>query len=106
MSSLPLADATVFVVDDDSAMRRSLVFLAESVGWRALGFADAESFLTQAGATAVGCLVLDVRMPTMSGLELQQAMNARGLSASEVSMRRASRSACSRSATAFSRSFL
>ncbi len=79
MSSLPLADATVFVVDDDSAMRRSVVFLAESVGWHALGFADAESFLAQAGATAVGCLVLDVRMPTMSGLELQQAMNARGL---------------------------
>jgi two-component system, LuxR family, response regulator FixJ len=79
MSSPPLADATVFVVDDDSAMRRSVVFLAESVGWRALGFADAESFLAQAGATAVGCLVLDVRMPTMSGLELQQAMNARGL---------------------------
>lgn len=79
MSSLPLDEATVFVVDDDNAMRRSVVFLAESVGWRAQGFADAESFLAQARANAVGCLVLDVRMPTMSGLELQQAMNARGL---------------------------
>jgi two-component system, LuxR family, response regulator FixJ len=79
MNSLPMADATIYVVDDDSAMRRSVVFLAESVGWHALGFADAESFLDQVGATAVGCLVLDIRMPTMSGLELQQAMNARGL---------------------------
>jgi FixJ family two-component response regulator len=79
MSAPPLADATVYVVDDDSAMRRSVVFLSESVGWHALGFADAESFLAQASATAVGCLVLDIRMPTMSGLELQQAMNARGL---------------------------
>ncbi len=79
MSSLPMADATVYVVDDDSAMRRSVVFLAESVGWRAVGFSDAEGFLAQAAASAVGCLVLDIRMPTMSGLELQQAMNARGL---------------------------
>lgn len=79
MSSLPMADATVYVVDDDSAMRRSVVFLAESVGWHAQGFADAESFLAQTSSTAVGCLVLDIRMPTMSGLELQQAMNVRGL---------------------------
>jgi two-component system, LuxR family, response regulator FixJ len=79
VSSPPLADATVFVVDDDGAMRRSVVFLAESVGWRTQAFADAESFLAQAPGSALGCLVLDVRMPTMSGLELQQAMNARGL---------------------------
>lgn len=72
-------DATVHVVDDDGAMCRSVVFLAESVGWRARGFDRAETFLAQADPDTVGCLVLDVRMPTMSGLELQQAMNMRGL---------------------------
>lgn len=79
MSSAPPSHATVYVVDDDDTMCRSVVFLAESVGWRARGFVDAESFLAQADSSAVGCLVLDIRMPTMSGLELQQAMNARGL---------------------------
>lgn len=80
MTNSPLTEATIYVVDDDAAMRRSVVFLAESVGWRAQAFADAETFLAQLGRDAVGCLVLDVRMPTMSGLELQQAMNARGVS--------------------------
>lgn len=78
MTATPLAEAIVYVVDDDGAMRRSVVFLAESVGWTAQGYADAESFLAQVRPDAVGCLVLDVRMPTMSGLELQQALNARG----------------------------
>lgn len=72
-------EATVHVVDDDGAMRRSVVFLAESVGWRARGFDRAEAFLAEVDPGTVGCLVLDVRMPTMSGLELQQAMNLRGL---------------------------
>ena len=78
-SSSPQDDATVYVVDDDAGMRRSVLFLAESVGWQTQGFADAESFLGQVRADAVGCLVLDVRMPTMSGLELQQALKARGV---------------------------
>jgi two-component system, LuxR family, response regulator FixJ len=72
-------EATVYVVDDDGAMCRSVVFLAESVGWRARGFDRAETFLAEVDPGTVGCLVLDVRMPTMSGLELQQAMNMRGL---------------------------
>lgn len=72
-------DATVHVVDDDGAMRRSVVFLAESVGWRAHGHDSAEAFLAAVPPAEVGCVVLDVRMPTMSGLQLQQAMNARGL---------------------------
>jgi len=60
-------------------MRRSVVFLAESVGWQAQGFADAESFLAAIRPDTVGCLVLDVRMPTMSGLELQHTMQQRGI---------------------------
>lgn len=79
MNPASLSDATVHVVDDDGALCRSVVFLAESVGWQARGYANAESFLAQVDGSAVGCLVLDVRMPTMSGLELQQAMTARGL---------------------------
>ena len=78
MTATPRAEAIVHVVDDDGAMRRSVVFLAESVGWTAQGHADAESFLAQVRPDAVGCLVLDVRMPTMSGLELQHSLNARG----------------------------
>lgn len=79
MNAASPIEATVHVVDDDGAMCRSVVFLAESVGWRARGFDSAERFLAQVDPGSVGCLVLDVRMPTMSGLELQQAMNMRGL---------------------------
>lgn len=71
-------DAVVHVVDDDAGLRRSLVFLLESVGWTVEAHADAASFLAAARPERPGCLVLDVRMPTMSGLELQQALNARG----------------------------
>lgn len=72
------ADATVYVVDDDDGMRRSIAFLAESVGWRVRDFASAEAFL-EASPAPPGCLVLDVRMPSMSGLELQQALARRSI---------------------------
>lgn len=79
------ADNTVIhVVDDDVAFRRSLVFLLESVGWRVATHAGAEDFLAafEDGLTAdLGCIVLDIRMPMMSGLELQQALRARGVQA-------------------------
>lgn len=71
-------DARIYVVDDDPAMRRSVAFLAESVGWNVASFASAEDFLA-AAPRAPGCLVLDVRMPTMSGLELQHEMRERGI---------------------------
>jgi FixJ family two-component response regulator len=72
------ADARVYVVDDDPAMRRSVAFLAESVGWAVTACDSAEAFLAARPAPP-GCVVLDVRMPTMSGLELQQALHARGV---------------------------
>lgn len=77
---LPNDDAVIHVVDDDAAFRRSLVFLLESVGWRVASHASAEDFLAvQAGsADAPACLVLDIRMPTMSGLELQERLHAGG----------------------------
>ena len=70
MSDSSLAKATVFVVDDDQAMRNSLKWLIESVGVAVESFSSADEFLAQYQPGRTGCLVLDVRMPGMSGLEL------------------------------------
>ena len=81
MKSLPLAaDApeTVFIVDDDAAVRSALQLLLQSVHLRATSFATAVEFLAQFDPRAGGCAVLDVRMPGMSGLELQEELNRRG----------------------------
>lgn len=72
-----MPEPTVHVVDDDAAMRRSVVFLAESVGWAVASWPSAEAFLAAASAGMSGCLVLDIRMPAMSGLELQQVLRDR-----------------------------
>ena len=64
----------ISIVDDDDALRGSLENLIRSVGWRAQGFSSAESFLRSNQADQTGCLILDVRMPGMSGLELQRQM--------------------------------
>ena len=74
-----MPDISIFVVDDDDAMRRSIVFLAESVGWEVRAFASAEECLACADLAAGRCLVLDVRMATMSGLQLQRELGARGI---------------------------
>ncbi|HIE55914.1 MAG TPA: response regulator transcription factor, partial [Chromatiaceae bacterium] len=63
---------TVFVVDDDEAMRNSLRWLIESVGLPVECHDSAESFLESHYPGRSGCLLLDVRMPGMSGLELQE----------------------------------
>jgi two-component system response regulator FixJ len=68
----------VFVVDDDEPFRRSLVFLLRSAGFRAEGYVDAEHFLLSAPLDSVGCVVTDLRMPRVSGLDLQTALLARG----------------------------
>jgi FixJ family two-component response regulator len=68
------ADAVVFVVDDDAAMRRSLENLIRSVGLRVVGFASAQEFLRGDRPDVPGCLVLDVRLPGPSGLDLQRRM--------------------------------
>ncbi len=69
-------DATVFVVDDDEAMRDSLQWLLESMNFNVATFASGEAFLAAYTARQPGCLVLDVRMPGMSGLELHDRLNA------------------------------
>lgn len=70
--------STVFVVDDDESVRSSLRFLLTSVGLESRAFASASEFLEHYDTAQPGCLVLDVRMPGMSGLELQQQLNLRG----------------------------
>jgi two-component system response regulator FixJ len=67
--------ATVFVVDDDDAVRTSLRLLLKSVGLPVETFGSAHEFLELFDADRAGCLVLDIRMPGMSGLELQQRLN-------------------------------
>ena len=67
--------ATVFVVDDDDAVRTSLRLLLKSVGLPVETFGAAQEFVDAFDAERAGCLVLDIRMPGMSGLELQQRLN-------------------------------
>jgi FixJ family two-component response regulator len=68
------ADAVVFVVDDDAPMRESLKNLIRSVGLRVEAFASAQQFLLSKRPDVPGCLVLDVRLPGLSGLDLQKQM--------------------------------
>jgi two-component system, LuxR family, response regulator FixJ len=68
----------VCIVDDDEAVRASLVFLLKSVGIAATSLGSAQAFLAAHDASQPGCLLLDIRMPGMSGLELQQQLNLRG----------------------------
>lgn len=69
---------TVFVVDDDDAVRDSLRLLLKSAGLQAEATASAPEFLETYDTSRPGCLVLDVRMPGMSGLEMQHELNLRG----------------------------
>jgi len=70
------ADAMVFVVDDDAPLRESLQDLLQSVGLRVAAFASAQEFLRSTRPEVPSCLVLDVRLPGLSGLELQQRLAA------------------------------
>jgi FixJ family two-component response regulator len=70
---------TVFVVDDDHAVRESLRWLVESIDLRVETYDSAKSFLANCGPERPGCLVLDVRMPGMTGLDLQQSLESQGI---------------------------
>lgn len=69
----------VFIVDDDASVRRSLERLIQSVGLTAKSFASAALFLQSVQGDETGCLVLDLRMPEISGLELQDRMTKAGI---------------------------
>jgi FixJ family two-component response regulator len=72
------SEPTVFVVDDDAGVRDSIHFLLRSVGLTSRTFASADEFLEAYDDSLAGCLVLDVRMPGMSGLDLQARLNELG----------------------------
>jgi FixJ family two-component response regulator len=68
----------IYVVDDDEAVRDSLAWLLEGAGYRVLAFDSAERFLERCDLNAVAVLVLDMRMPGMTGLELQEVLATKG----------------------------
>jgi FixJ family two-component response regulator len=70
--------ATVFVIDDDASVRKSLSRLLRSLGFDVETFASAEQFLERGSYQGVGCIVLDVRMPGLSGMDLQDELNRDG----------------------------
>ena len=69
----------VYLVDDDEAVRRAFGLLLSTVGIEVTGFADPQAFLTQVPRLEPGCLILDIRMPAISGLKLQERLNERGI---------------------------
>ena len=72
MPGVPL----ISIVDDDDSLRNSLDNLIRSVGFHALGFSSAEAFLSSNQAQDTACLILDMRLPGMNGLELQRQIVA------------------------------
>ena len=75
--NLPQISSTVYIVDDDEAVRDSLRWLLEANSYRVRAYASAESFLAEYDEQQPGVLIVDVRMPGMSGLELQEQLIAR-----------------------------
>jgi FixJ family two-component response regulator len=72
LSAKPEAASTVFVVDDDISVRESLEDLIRDEGWRPKLFESARDFLARTPTSAPSCLILDVNLPGLSGLDLQQ----------------------------------
>ena len=71
-------DATIYIVDDDNSVRRGLARLLRSTGYRVETFASVREFLERGDLDGAGCLVLDIRMPGESGLDLHQALVDQG----------------------------
>ncbi|MCK8462412.1 response regulator [Aliiroseovarius sp. S1339] len=69
----------VYLVDDDEAVRDALTLLLETVGLNVRSFASPETFLNQAAGFTPGCLILDIRMPAISGLKLQEKLTDQGI---------------------------
>ncbi|MBP2300689.1 response regulator transcription factor [Azospirillum picis] len=82
MSHIPVTRAPpaplIAIVDDDQAIREALDDLLQSAGFRCLPFASAEDFLAHADLGGIACIVLDVQMPGLSGLDLLDCLNLAG----------------------------
>src|SRR6516164_4594781 len=75
-SAMPQETPTVFVVDDDISVRESLEALIQSVGWQPEVYASAQEFLSRPPALGPSCLILDVNLPDLNGLDLQTCVVA------------------------------
>lgn len=69
----------IYVVDDDEAIRQSVAFLLKTNGYAVQTFSSGRAFLNAAPTLARGCVLLDIRMPDMDGMEVQRALTARGI---------------------------
>jgi FixJ family two-component response regulator len=78
-TSSPSDDAAVHIVDDDEGLREAIDGLFRSVGYRTFTFGSATEFLASGRARSAGCLVLDVRLPGLSGLDLQDQLAEAGV---------------------------
>ena len=74
----PAEESCVFIVDDDEGVRSGLRVLLASCGLRSRSFDSAQAFLDNVGPAEAGCVLLDVRMPGMSGLELHERLQSQG----------------------------
>ena len=78
MNTQPSSVAVIYVVDDDPSVRKALTRLFKTRGWATKAFPSARDFLEGARGDVAGCLILDVRMPGLSGLELQELLTSHG----------------------------
>jgi FixJ family two-component response regulator len=75
-STMPQTEPIVYVVDDDISVRESLELMIRCEGWKPQTFASAQEFLSRPIVSAPGCLVLDVNLPDLNGLDLQKQIGA------------------------------
>lgn len=74
-----MTNGNIYIVDDDHAVRDSLQMLLEASGYAVRAFASAQAFLNDVGSLDFGCLIVDLQMPEMDGLELQRQLAERGI---------------------------
>jgi FixJ family two-component response regulator len=83
---MPKGSVTVYIVDDDESVRRALERLLRSVGYRASTFESAEAFLEATSGRSEGCLILDILLPGITGLDLQEKLTSLGAKYSIIFM--------------------
>lgn len=74
MNSIDQKNVLIRIVDDETPFREALKFLLEVEGWQVASYESAQEFLTEDAPSRAGCLILDVSMPTMNGLELHELL--------------------------------